>query len=26
MAILCSDCFSEDYDLQQKLHDLAMEV
>ena len=26
LATLCSDCFSEDYDLQQKLHDLAMEV
>ena len=26
LATLCSDCFSKDYDLQQELHDLAMEV
>lgn len=26
MAVLCSDCFSEDYGLQQELHNLAMDV
>ena len=26
LATLCSDCFSEDYGLQQELHNLAMEV
>ena len=26
LATLCSDCFSEDYALQQELHNLAMEV
>jgi hypothetical protein len=26
LATLCTDCFSKDYDLQQQLHDLAMEI